>query len=68
MTVRNLINWLEEFDEDATVMIGMYQGYGSDFAYNIDDIEQKSLVGFYGDDEEDVVFLIEGRQVGVLSE
>ena len=35
MTVRDLIDALECFDEDMEVRIGMIQNYGSNFAMNI---------------------------------
>ena len=35
MTVRDLIDTLEQFDEDMEVRIGMIQNYGSNFAMNI---------------------------------
>lgn len=70
MTVRELINWLEEFDDDQTVMIGMYQNYGSNFAMNISEVTEAKCDKFYEfeDDDEYIVYLIEGRQVGVISE
>lgn len=69
MKVKTLINWLQDYDEDTEVMIGMYQRYGSDFAYNIDQIEDdKGFRSFYGEDKEDVIFLIEGEQVGAIAD
>jgi len=69
MTVKGLISWLQDYDEDTEVMIGMYQRYGSDFAYTIDQIEDsKEFRGFYGDDKEDVIFLLEGEQCGVIAD
>jgi len=69
MTVKGLISWLQNYDEDTEVMIGMYQRYGSDFAYIIDEIEDtKGFHSFYGDDKEDVIFLLEGDQCGVIAD
>ena len=69
MTVKGLISWLQNYDEDTEVMIGMYQDYGSDFAYTIDEIEDsKGFRSFYGDDKEDVIFLLEGEQCGVIAD
>ena len=66
MKVRELIEALEQFDEDATVVIGMQQRYGSDFAMAIcEDVAQLNIKAFYGDDYEAVV-LTEGSQVGTV--
>lgn len=66
MTVRELIEILEEFDEDMEVRIGMIQHYGSNFAMNIrDDIEEHNIRSYYGEDFKAVV-LTEGSQVGVV--
>lgn len=64
MTVRDLIEMLEEFDEDMEVRIGMIQNYGSNFAMNIvDDIAEHKIKGFYGEDFKAVI-LTEGEQIG----
>ena len=65
MTVRDLIDILENFDEDMEVRIGMKQRYGTDFAMEIDDscIEEHTINAFYGDDYEAVV-ITEGSQCG----
>ena len=66
MTVRDLIEMLEEFDEEMEVRIGMIQKYGSNFAMNIiDDIAEHRIRSFYGDDFKAVV-LTEGNQVGTV--
>jgi hypothetical protein len=47
----------------------VYQNYGSDFAYSVDEIEdEKMLSAFYGDDEKDVIFLLEGYQCGTMAD
>ena len=64
MTVRDLIDMLEEFDEDMEVRIGMIQNYGSNFAMNIDyDIAEHNIRTFYGEDFKAVI-LTEGEQIG----
>ena len=63
MTVRKLINWLEDFDDDAIVVIGMHQIYGSDFAMNIDDISTETVDKWDGEKTKMVV-ITEGRQMG----
>lgn len=66
MTVRDLIDMLEEFDEDMEVRIGMIQNYGSNFAMNIiDDIAEHNIRSFYGKDFTAVV-ITEGNQIGVV--
>ena len=66
MTVRELIEMLEEFDEDMEVRIGMIQKYGSNFAMNIvNDIADHNIRTFYGDDFRAVV-LTEGNQIGTV--
>lgn len=66
MTVRDLIEMLEEFDEDMEVCIGMMQRYGSDFAMDIcDDVEIHKINSFYGDNYKAVV-LTEGSQIGTV--
>lgn len=66
MTVRELIDELENFDEDMEVRIGMIQNYGSNFAMNImRDVEEHNIRSFYGDDYKAVV-LTEGNQVGTV--
>ena len=66
MTVRDLIEMLEEFDEDMEVCIGMIQNYGSNFAMNIaDDVAEHKIRTFYGNDCRAVV-LTEGNQIGTV--
>ena len=66
MTVRDLIEMLEEFDEDMEVRIGMIQNYGSNFAMSIvDDIAEHKIRTFYGNDFRAVV-LTEGHQIGTV--
>ena len=66
MTVRELIEALEEFDEDMEIRIGMIQNYGSNFAMNIcDDVAEHKIRSFYGKDFKAVV-ITEGNQVGTV--
>lgn len=66
MTVRELIEILEEFDEDMEVRIGMVQKYGCDFAMDIiDDVAEYKINTFYGDNFKAVV-ITEGEQIGVV--
>ena len=39
MTVRELINELENYDDDQEVMIGQFQTYGSDWCYTISEVK-----------------------------
>lgn len=66
MKVRDLIEELQNFDDDAEVIIGMRQTYGSDFAMDIEyDIEEHKIMAFYGEDYKAVV-ITEGSQCGVV--
>ena len=66
MTVRDLIEMLEEFDEDMEVVIGMQQRYGSDFAMDISyDVGEYKINTFFGDDYHAVV-LTENSQIGTV--
>ena len=82
MTVKELINTLEELVEDygeeyedMEVVIAEYQTYGSDFAYNVSDID----AGIYtdwdnmnpdneDDDESNCVKIVLGRQIGTMKD
>ena len=67
MTVRDLINILETYDDDMQVKIGMRQTYGTDFAMNVEyDIEERKIKAFYGNDYKAVV-ITEGSQCGVVA-
>lgn len=66
MTVRDLINILEDYDDDMEVKIGMRQTYGTDFAMDVEyDIEERKIRAFYGNDYKAVV-ITEGRQCGAV--
>lgn len=63
MTVRELINWLEDFDDDTEVVIGMRQRYGTDFAMEIETISVER-VDAWDDGKEEMVVITEGNQMG----
>jgi hypothetical protein len=66
MTVRDLIEILETYDEDMEVIIGMIQTYGSNFAMRIvNDIAEHRINTFYGKDFNAIV-LTEGNQIGIV--
>ena len=65
MTVRDLIDILENFDDDMEVIIGMKQTYGTDFAMGIRDVEEHPVRAFYGEDYTAIV-ITEGRRVGAV--
>lgn len=65
MTVRELIDMLENFDGDMEVRIGMQQTYGTDFAMSIRDVEEYNVMAFYGEDYKAVV-ITEGGQCGAV--
>ena len=66
MTVRDLIDILEEFDEDMEVRIGMVQRYGSNFAMKISEVAEHDINAWYGNDHSAVV-ITEGGQIGTVS-
>ena len=65
MTVRELIDMLENFDGDMEVRIGIQQTYGIDFAMEIRDVEERNVMAFYGEDYKAVV-ITEGGQCGTV--
>ena len=68
MTVRELINWLEDFDDGAEVVIAMYQRYGCDFAYDIAEVGDASYNNWDGDNDDDgnCVQIVLGSQIGTM--
>lgn len=70
MTVRELIGWLQEFDDDAEVVIAEYQSHGSDFAYTIDDVGKARYDNWEGenlDDDGICVRISLGYQIGTMA-
>lgn len=65
MTVRELIEELENFNDDIEVIIGMVQIYGSNFAMKIIEVKEYNIIPFY-DDEYKAVVITEGNQIGVV--
>lgn len=66
MTVRDLIDILETYNDDMKVRIGMRQTYGTDFAMDVEyDIEERKIRAFYGNDYKAVV-ITEGSQCGAV--
>ena len=67
MTVRDLIDILENFDDDMPVKIGMIQNYGSNFAMEISEnnIEEYEINSWDNGNYKAVV-LTEGRQLGTV--
>lgn len=65
MTVRELKAALEDYDEDLPVCIEMIQTYGSNFATELDDIDELTVNDWeYG--EEKKVVLTQGSQIGIV--
>ena len=62
MTVRELIEELKYMDGDATVRFASQPSWP--FEYSIYGVVQTTVN--YNDDERDIVYLEEGRQVGYL--
>ena len=67
MTVRDLIDILENFDDDMPVKIGMIQNYGSNFAMEISEnnIEEYEINSWDNENYKAVV-LTEGIQLGTV--
>ena len=65
MTVGELKQILEDYNEDLQVCIGMIQNYGSNFAMEIDTVDYQNVDDWeYG--EEDKLVLTEGSQIGTV--
>lgn len=65
MTVGELKAALEDYDEDLLICIGMIQTYGSNFATELDDIDELTVDDWeYG--EEKKVVLTQGSQIGIV--
>lgn len=65
MTVGELKQILEDYDEDLQVCIGMIQNYGSNFAMEIDTVDYQNVDDWeYG--EEDKLVLTEGSRIGIV--
>ena len=68
MTVKDLIEALEMFDDDMEVVIGMQQRYGSNFAIDIRyDVEERTVRPFYGKDYNAIV-ITESAQCGSVDD
>lgn len=82
MTVKELINALKELVEDygeeyenMEVVIAEYQTYGSDFAYNVSDIDAGTYTDWDNmnpdnedDDKPNCVKIVLGRQIGTMKD
>ena len=66
MTVGELKAALDDYDDDLLVCIGMYQTRGSNFASEIEAVEELTVEDFeYG--EEKQVVITEGSQTGIVN-
>lgn len=66
MTVGELKELLEDFDDEMEVRIGMVQRYGTDFVYDINEVEENGVEAFYGDDYKAVMIMM-GSQLGAIN-
>lgn len=65
MTVGDLKAVLENYDENMPVCIGMIQSFGSNFATELDDIDELTVDDWeYG--KEKKVVLTQGSQIGIV--
>ena len=66
MTVGELKSLLKNYDEDLSVCIGMIQTHGSNFATELDGVDELMVDDCeYG--EEKKVVLTEGSQIGIVN-
>lgn len=66
MTVRELIEELQNFDGNMKVKIGTKQRYGTDFAMDAEyGVEERKIRAFWGSDYKAVV-ITEGDQCGAV--
>lgn len=68
MTVSELIEELQQYDDDTEVVIACFQARGTDFGYNVGRVEPVTLSPFDGDDKVQVVAIVEGYQEGSIRE
>ena len=67
MTVKEMINYLRQFDGNREVIVGEQQRYGSDFAYSISDIDELPFESFKEwEEEREMVVINLGRQIGTI--
>ena len=66
MTVRELMETLEDFDEDMEVVLGMQQNYGSNWAYSICEVEEYDVKDYDSGEKESNVVISLGRQFGTV--
>lgn len=66
MTVRDLLDELENYDDDMEVCIGMIQNYGSNWAYTICEVEPHNVSNLDTSDNKEHVVLTMGRQFGTV--
>lgn len=65
MAVGELKAALEDYDEDLPACIGMIQTYGSNFATELDDIDELTVDDWeYGEEKKAV--LTQGSQIGIV--
>ena len=65
MTVGELKAALEDYNEDPPICIGMIQTYGSNFATELDYVDELMVDDWeYG--EEKKVILTQGSQIGIV--
>ena len=65
MIVGELKAVLEDYDEDLPVCIGMIQSYGSNFATELNDVNELT-VDNWGYSKKKKVVLTQGSQIGIV--
>ena len=66
MKVKDLKAYLDMFDDDQDVVIGIRQTYGSNFAIRIDDINENTVDYWWNDGKDKAVVITEGDQIGCV--
>lgn len=70
MTVKELIELLQQFDGDTAVCVTDGSRYGNSYAYDISNIKGASLQRYWRDDdeEESIVQIRLDEQIGVIGD
>lgn len=66
MTIKELKELLEQFDENKRVCIADSSRYGNAYAYNIMGAKEVTLSPYWSDDEELIVRIRMGEQIGTV--
>ena len=69
MTVGDLKELLENYDDDTGICIGMLQTYGNNFAMKVLEVEEYEVNNWDNPyEKEEYLVFVEGRQFGTVKE